>query len=96
MDKAGVAVEAYSGTRYGERPVAFTWQGRRYEVLSVERRWRTPAGLGFVVTTASRTGGAEPGFGTEDRPVERWQLTYNEVRDHWHVRRAVIDDDRRG
>ncbi|MFQ5859533.1 MAG: hypothetical protein ACE5LU_28375 [Anaerolineae bacterium] len=91
-----VTVEAYSGYRYGERPRAFTWQGRRYEVLSVERRWWTPRGVGFVVTTAGGSGSPEPALGGESRPVEGWELMYDEVRDTWHIRRADIKEDRCG
>ncbi|RME43668.1 MAG: hypothetical protein D6791_14910 [Chloroflexi bacterium] len=84
-----VSVEAYSGYRYGERPRAFTWQGRRYEVLDVERRWRTPEGIRFVVTTPAGAGDPAPSADVaEGRPVERWELMYDEVRDTWHIRRA--------
>lgn len=87
MSETEVTVEAYSGYRYGERPRAFTWRGRRYQVLSVERRWRTPQGLGFVVTAALQTGdcdlAADNGLSSE-----RWELVYDEVRDRWHARCA--------
>ena len=88
MTETGITVEAYSGYRFGERPRAFTWQGRRYHVLDVERRWRMPDGTGFVVTAALRTEDSEPAAGDESRPVERWELTYDEVQDRWHIWRA--------
>ncbi|MFQ5594928.1 MAG: hypothetical protein ACE5HA_12355 [Anaerolineae bacterium] len=88
MTETDVAVEAYSGYRYGERPRAFTWQGRRYQVLDVERRWRTPEGVSFVVTTVLPFEGIGPAAGGDGRPVERWELTYDEVQDTWHIRRA--------
>ncbi len=46
------SVEAYSGTRYGESPRAFTWNGIRREVLAVERAWREPQGPRFLVRTS--------------------------------------------
>ena len=88
MTETDVAVEAYSGYRYGERPRAFTWQGWRYQVLNVERRWRTPEGIGFMVTTALPSERIGPAAAGESRPVERWELTYDEVQDTWHIRRA--------
>jgi hypothetical protein len=44
-----VAVECYSGARYAERPVALTWCGERLSVESIERSWRTPDSLTFIV-----------------------------------------------
>jgi len=88
MTETDVTVEAYSGYRFAERPRAFTWQGRRYEVLDVERRWRTPEGVGFMVTTALPSDRSGPAAGGAGRPVERWELTYDEVQDMWHIRRA--------
>lgn len=87
------SVEAYSGYRYGERPQAFTWQGRRYEVLDVEHRWRMPGGVGFVVTAAPQAEGSGPAIDGEERLVERWELTYDEVWDTWHIRRANVKED---
>jgi len=86
--ESDVAVEAYSGYRFAERPRAFTWQGRRYQVLDVERRWRTPTGVGFMVTTALPSEGIGPAGAGESRPIERWELTYDEVQDTWHICRA--------
>lgn len=88
MIESDVAVEAYSGYRFAERPRAFTWQGRRYQVLDVERRWRTPTGVGFMVTTALPSEGIGPAGAGESRPIERWELTYDEVQDTWHICRA--------
>lgn len=103
MSDTGFTVEAYSGYRYGERPRAFTWRGRRYEVLTVERRWRTPRGSWFVVTAALRTRvgsaleeGAGLAVGGAHRPCERWELRYDEAQDTWHVRRADIKGDTSG
>lgn len=88
-----VVVEAYSGYRYGERPRAFTWQGRRYEVLAVERRWRTPRGSGFLVAAAQPAAGSSSVSGNEDGSVEHWELMYDEVQDTWHIRRAAVKED---
>jgi len=40
-----------SGSRYGERPLAFTWDGERLEVTGVQRQWRTPEGMCYRVIT---------------------------------------------
>jgi hypothetical protein len=40
-----------SGSRYGERPLAFTWDGERLEVAGVQRQWRTPEGMCYRVIT---------------------------------------------
>lgn len=74
-----IAVECYAGYRYPERPLAFTWQGERLAVEQVERQWRTPAGLSFLVRAAGAGG--------------RFVLTYAEPLDAadsggWDVRRA--------
>ena len=34
-----IEVECYSGYRANERPVAFTFQGRRWEVAAIVDRW---------------------------------------------------------
>jgi hypothetical protein len=34
-----IAVESYSGYKANERPVAFTFQGRRWEVSEIVDRW---------------------------------------------------------
>ena len=34
-----VVVESYSGYKANERPVAFTFQGRRWEVTEIVDRW---------------------------------------------------------
>ncbi len=100
MGDVGVTVEAYAGYRYGERPRAFTWRGQRHIVLAVQRRWRSPRGLGFIVT-AEREGeevsvlgrSPEASAGDGDPPRQRWELTYDEVRDTWHIRSAEVDGD---
>jgi hypothetical protein len=34
-----ISVECYSGYKANERPVAFTYQGRRWEVVEIADRW---------------------------------------------------------
>ena len=70
MEAGPAVVECYSGGRYGERPVALDWEGKRHRVSRVERRWREPQGLGFEVWT-------EEGL--------RFQLRYREADDIWIV-----------
>jgi hypothetical protein len=47
------------------------WQGRRYPVIRVESRWRTPEGPAFCVGTGSG---------------ERFELVYREIQDRWVIR----------
>jgi hypothetical protein len=44
-------VECYSGSEYGEKPVAFTWQGKRYCMLEILSEGRTPLVKWFRVRT---------------------------------------------
>jgi hypothetical protein len=64
-------VECYAGSRYPERPRAFTWAGQRLEIAAVVHEWRTPAGPVFDVST------------TDGRRVI---LSYEEAADAWKVR----------
>jgi hypothetical protein len=47
------SVSCRSGFRYPDRPKAFTWMQSQEEVRQVEREWRTPNGLHFIVCTVS-------------------------------------------
>ena len=47
------------------------WQGRRYPVSRIERRWRTPEGPAFCIRT---------------KPGQRFELLYHEVQDRWLIR----------
>jgi hypothetical protein len=69
MEKA-IQVECYSGSRFGERPLAFTLDDRRYVVRAVEKSWRTPSALHFRVRT-------------EDD--ESFELAYCVETDAWNV-----------
>jgi hypothetical protein len=57
-------VECYAGSRYPERPRALLWERERMALEEVERQWRTPRGLVFIVRTV---GG------------RRFRLTYDEA-----------------
>gem|GEM_PF-6484734 len=47
------------------------WQGQRYPVTRIERRWRTPEGPAFCIRT---------------KPGQRFELLYHEVQDRWLIR----------
>jgi hypothetical protein len=63
-------VECYSGYTYAQEPRAVVWRGRRFPVVSIERRWRTPEGPGFRVETEA--GGP-------------FELHYSEPEDAWAI-----------
>ena len=65
-----VAVECYSGTRYGEEPRAFAWQGEWVLIEAMEKRWRTPLGDHFLVRA------------TDGR---RYHLVYDPQSDAWFL-----------
>jgi len=65
-----VEVECYSGHTYAQRPRAFTWRGRCYQVQAVERAWRTPQGPCFLVRTQEGSG---------------FELVYDEQKDAWFL-----------
>jgi hypothetical protein len=71
-----IHVECYSGHTYAQEPRAFEWEGRRYNVERVVKRWRTPAGPGFRVEVA---GISDPNS-LISNPVD---LTYLESTDQW-------------
>jgi len=68
-------VECYSGYTYAQEPRAFTWRGRRYVVQAVERTWRAPEGLHFLVST-------EEG--------DSFELVYHEAEDMWRLKGHCI------
>jgi hypothetical protein len=63
-------VECHSGFAYGERPIAFQWEGRRVEVAEVEASWRIPGGRRFRVRT---------------RDGRVFELFYGELYDEWRI-----------
>jgi hypothetical protein len=44
-------VECYSGSTYGEKPTALTWQGKRFIILEILSQGRTPQAKWFRVQT---------------------------------------------
>jgi hypothetical protein len=52
MDPRAVEVVCYSGHAADEEPRAVRFDGRRFEVVAIERRWREPDGRCFVVCLA--------------------------------------------
>jgi hypothetical protein len=64
-------VECHSGFRYGERPLAFYWQGERLEVKEIQAGWRSPQGPCFRVLSHSE---------------QIFELVYLEDQDHWLIR----------
>ena len=66
-------VECYSGQTYAERPLAIYWEGERLEVIEILTRWRFPRGRKFRVRV-------------EDDQV--FELSYDEVLDHWQIHMA--------
>jgi hypothetical protein len=55
MDPRPVEVICYSGYTADEEPRAVVVDGRRLEVVAVERRWREPEGRCFVVRFSDGT-----------------------------------------
>ena len=63
-------VECHSGFAYAERPLAFTWQGKRLIVGIILAQTRSPDGPRFRVRT-------------EDG--QEFELSYHEARDEWQI-----------
>ena len=66
-------VECYSGVEYAQRPVRFSWRGRRRAVLRICAERRMPEGKQFDVV---------------DEEGGKFLLTYEVARDRWTVRTA--------
>ena len=74
--QAPIRVECYSGHTYAQEPRAFEWEGLRYQVERVVKRWRTPAGPCFRVKVARSS--------NLQYPVSNlFDLTYLESTDQW-------------
>ena len=74
--QAPVCVECYSGHTYAQEPRAFEWEGLRYQVERVVKRWRTPAGPGFRVEVS--------GISNLNSLISNLvDLTYLESTDQW-------------
>jgi hypothetical protein len=66
-----VSVECYSGYTFAERPTAFVWRDRRYQVAQILKQWRTPSGPAFQVMTSDDS---------------TFTLSYDESRDTWSLK----------
>jgi hypothetical protein len=66
-------VECHSGYTYGERPIAFHWEGERLLIVEIQARWRLPDGRKFRVRVE------------DDRIFE---LYYLEQTDEWQISAA--------
>ncbi|HEY43049.1 MAG TPA: hypothetical protein G4O11_03605 [Anaerolineae bacterium] len=66
-------VECHSGYTYGERPIAFYWEGERLLIVEIAARWRLPDGRKFRVRV------------DDDRIFE---LYYVEQVDEWRISAA--------
>lgn len=64
-------VECHSGYKYGERPLAFSWENQRLEVSEILATWRAPQGPCFRIRAE------------DDRCFE---LSYQEAADKWEIR----------
>ena len=74
--QASIRVECYSGHTYAQEPRAFEWEGLRYQVERVIKRWRTPAGPCFRVEVA--------GISNLKSQISKFvDLTYLESTDQW-------------
>ena len=69
---SNVEVACYSGVTYGERPLAFMKDEKKYIVKDVLNRWRLPEGKSFLVRT-------------EDDLL--FKLNYDETLDLWQIER---------
>lgn len=64
-------VDCYAGATYPERPRAFVWQGKRYQVAAVIQRRREPEGMGFLVRPQGES--------------RLFDLFYNEEQHSWRI-----------
>jgi hypothetical protein len=63
-------VECRSDSEYAERPLALTWQGRRFEIAEILASWRGPNEKGFRITTVDGMA---------------FDLAYREIPDEWQI-----------
>lgn len=68
--EVGERVECRAEAAYPGRPLAFTFQGQRREVVEILKSWRSPQGSGFRVSI-------------EDGRV--FELLYDQALDEWVV-----------
>jgi hypothetical protein len=44
-----IQVACHSGRSYDDRPTSFVWNGKRYDIDSIEREWLEPDEKHFIV-----------------------------------------------
>jgi len=81
--QAPIRVECYSGHTYAQEPRAFEWEGRRYDVERVVKRWRTPAGPCFRVEVAESSKFKSQIPNPKSQMCNLVDLTYLESTDQW-------------
>ena len=81
--QASVCVECYSGHTYAQEPRAIEWEGRRYEVARIVKRWRTPAGPGFRVEVSGISKLKSQISNHKSQMCNLVDLTYLESTDQW-------------
>jgi hypothetical protein len=65
-----ITVECYSGSRYGEKPIALIIKKeKRYNIQKIEKMWRTPNALHFTVYTKEG----------------KLNILYDELQDKWFM-----------
>ena len=63
-------VACRSDSLYPERPVAFCYEGRRWSIVQIQARWRSPQFRHFRVLTETKS---------------VFELIYDESKDRWQV-----------
>ena len=72
-EEPSVEVECHSDYKYAQTPVAFTFQGKRYQIRRILKQWRESSKDFFVVQT----------------PEEKeYTISYEEARDRWHLEKT--------
>ena len=64
-----ITVECYSGSRYGEKPLSFVRDRKKYIIQRLERMWRTPDASHFIVSCKEG----------------RFHILYDEAKDTWFL-----------
>jgi hypothetical protein len=78
-----VHVQCYSSYTYAQEPRALEWGGRRFEVVRVVKRWRTPTGPVFRVEVAAAESQI---IGHNAQIPTLVDLHYLETEDRWTMR----------
>ena len=70
MERLIIQVECYSNYKYAQKPIAFTLQGKKYEIKRILKQWREAAKDFFVVETPEQS---------------QYTISYDEEGDSWHL-----------